>query len=192
MLNILTVACTVMKGLRKLHTTFGSFGLSSTPKEQLICQINILLQHYHTSTNLSWKLDASLRYLQLQLGTPHNLLALYFDKWGHLAPLSWVKMLWRSLHYFNIHLHMESQQILLPRERDQLVMEIVFGKNLATNRIQSLSQCRGALEIIFLLEMTMANGQYLEQFVFDPGGQTSRSKYKSPRKSHKGRLGGMV
>jgi hypothetical protein len=132
------------------------------------------------STNLSRKLDASLRYLQLQLGTPHNPLTLDYDEWGHLAPLSWVKMLCRSLHYFNIPLHMESQPILLLRERDQVVMEIMFGKNLATNRIRSLSQWKGALEIIFLLDMTTANGQYLEQFVFDLGGQTSRSKYKFP------------
>ncbi len=75
---------------------------------------------------------------------------------------------------------MESQPILLPGERDQVVMEIMFQKNLATNTIQSLSQCRGAVEIIFLLDMTMVIGQYLEQFVFDPGGQTSRSKYKFP------------
>ncbi len=94
MLNILGVACTpVTKGLRKLHTTFGGFGLFSLPTEQLICRINMLLQHYHTSTSLSWKLHASLRYLQLQLGMPHNPLTLDYDKWGHLAPLSWVKML---------------------------------------------------------------------------------------------------
>jgi hypothetical protein len=94
MLNILGVACTVTKGLRKLHTTFGGFGLFSLPTEQLICRINMLLQHYHMSTSLSWKLDASLRYLQLQLGMPHNPLTLDYDKWGHLAPVSWVKMLW--------------------------------------------------------------------------------------------------
>ena len=29
--------------------------------------------------------------------------------------------------------------------------------------------------------MTTANGQYLEQFVFNPGGQSSRSKYKFPQ-----------
>jgi hypothetical protein len=65
---------------------------------------------------------------------------------------------------------MESQPILLPRERDQVVMETMFEKNLATNMIWSLSQCRGALEIIFLSDMTTANRRYLEQFVFDPGG----------------------
>jgi hypothetical protein len=58
MLNILGVACTVTKGLRKLHTTFGGFGLFSILTEQLICQVNMLLQHYHTSTNLGRKHDA--------------------------------------------------------------------------------------------------------------------------------------
>jgi hypothetical protein len=38
--------------------------------------------------NLSRKLDASLRYLQLHLGTPCNPLTLDYNKWGHLAPLS--------------------------------------------------------------------------------------------------------
>jgi hypothetical protein len=135
MLNILGVACTVTKGLRKLHTTFGGFCLFSLPTEQLICRINMLLQHYHTSTSFSQKLNASLQYLQLQLGTPHIFLTLEYDKWGYLPPLSWVKMLWGLLHYFNIHLHMESQPILLPDERDQVVMDILFGKNLDTNTI---------------------------------------------------------
>jgi hypothetical protein len=41
---------------------------------------------------LSRKLDASLRYLQLQLGMPYNPLLPDYAAWGHLAPLSWVKM----------------------------------------------------------------------------------------------------
>jgi hypothetical protein len=67
---ILGVARTVKRELRKLHTTFGGFGLFHLPTEQLICRLNLLLQHYHTSTALSKKLDASFRFLQLQLGTP--------------------------------------------------------------------------------------------------------------------------
>jgi hypothetical protein len=181
LLNVLGVACTVTKGLQKLHRTFGGFGLLSIPMEQLICRINMSLQHYHTSTNLSRKLDASLHYLQLQLGMPHNPLTLDYDKWGHLAPLSWVKMLWRLLHHFNIHLHMECQPIPLPRERDQVVMELIVRKTLAKNTIQSLSRCQGALEIIFLLDMTTADGRYLEHLVFNPGGRVSWSKYKFPR-----------
>jgi hypothetical protein len=101
-LNILGIFRNVSTGLHKLHTTFGGFGLFNLPTEQLISQVNMIIQHYHISTNLSRKLDASLRYLQLQLGTPHNPLTLDFSKWNHLAPLSWVKMLWKSLHRFNI------------------------------------------------------------------------------------------
>ncbi len=78
---------------------------------------------------------------------------------------------------------MESQPIFLPRERDQVVMEIMFGKKLAKNMIRSLSRCRGAIEIIFLSDMTTADGRYLNRFVFDLGGQTSRSKYKFPQEN---------
>ncbi len=182
-LNILGVARTVTKGLRTLHTTFGGFGLLSVATEHFICQINMLLQHYHTSTNLSRKLKASLRYLQLQLGTPYNPITLDYVKWGHLAPLSWVKMLWRLLHHFNIHLHMECATIPSPGERDQVVMELIFGKVLDRKTIRSLSRCRGSLEIIFLSDMTTADGRYLEQFVFNPGSKVARSKYKFPRES---------
>ena len=121
MLNVLGVVRSVTKGRRCLHTSFGGFGLFNLPVEQLICRVNMLMQHYHTSTNLSRKLDASLRYLQLQLGTPHNPFLLEYAVWGHLAPLSWVKMLRRSLHHFDIHLYMAYPSIAPPRERDQVL-----------------------------------------------------------------------
>jgi hypothetical protein len=114
MMPILGVAGTVKRELRKLHTTFGGFGLFHLPTEQLICRINMLLQHYHTSMALSKKLDASFRYLQLQLGTPYNPLTLPFKKWGYLAPVSWVKMLWQSLDTFNIQLHMKYPTLPFP------------------------------------------------------------------------------
>ncbi len=62
MLNILGVVRTIHRGLRKLHITFGGFGLFT---EQLISRINTFFQHYHTPSNISKKLDMFLRYLQL-------------------------------------------------------------------------------------------------------------------------------
>jgi hypothetical protein len=97
MLNLLGVVRSMTKDLQQLHTSFGGFGLSSLLVEQLIGRVNMLMQHYHTSTNLSKKLDVSLRYLQLQLGTPNNPFLLDYAVWDYLAPLSWVKMLWRTL-----------------------------------------------------------------------------------------------
>jgi hypothetical protein len=54
-LNILGVVRSITKGLRCLHATFGGFGLFNLPVKQLICRVNVLMQHYHTSTNLSRK-----------------------------------------------------------------------------------------------------------------------------------------
>jgi hypothetical protein len=78
-LKMVGVARSITKGLHHLHMTFGGFGLFNLPVEQLICQVNMLMQHYHTSTNLSRQLDASIQYLKLQLGTSHNLLLLNYD-----------------------------------------------------------------------------------------------------------------
>jgi hypothetical protein len=89
-------------------------------------------------TNLSRKLNASLRYLQLQLGMPHNPLLLDYDTWGHLAPLSWVKMLWRMLHHFDIHLHMAYPSIALPWERNQVIMEIFLTVDPGPDLLRSL------------------------------------------------------
>ena len=180
-LSILGVARSVPKDLRRLHPSFGGFGLFNLPVEQLIGRINMLMQHYHTATNLSRKLDASLRYLQLQLGTPTNPLLLDFTGWGHLAPLSWVKMLWRTLHHFDIHLHMIYPPIPLPRERDQVLMEIFASLGLNRETLQRLNRCRLSLESIFLSDLTTADGRYLEDFVFNPGGRDRASSFKFPR-----------
>jgi hypothetical protein len=135
MLNVLGVVRSVTTGLRRLHTSFGGFGLFNLPMEQMICRVNMLMQHYHTSTKVSKKLDASLRYLQLQLGTPHNPFLLDYAVWGHLAPLSWVKMLWRTLNNFDIHLYMAYPSIAPPRERDLVLMEIFASLDLGRETV---------------------------------------------------------
>jgi hypothetical protein len=118
MLNILGIFQNISTGLGKLHTTFGGFKLFSLPTKQLISCVNMLLQHYHVSTNLTRKLDISLPFLLLQLGIPHTPLTLDFMKRGHLTPLSWVKMTWKSLHHFNIQLYMSFLTIPNPRGRN--------------------------------------------------------------------------
>ncbi len=94
-LNVLGILRNITKGLRKIHTTFGGFWMFDLPTKQLISRVKMIFQHYHVSTKLSKKLDASLGYLQLQVGTPHNPFTQDYSKWGELAPLSWVKMLWK-------------------------------------------------------------------------------------------------
>ncbi len=56
MLNVLGVVRSMTKDLHWRHMSFGGFGLFNLPVEQLIGRVNMLMQHYHTSTNLSRKL----------------------------------------------------------------------------------------------------------------------------------------
>ncbi len=76
---------------------------------------------------------------------------------------------------------MDFKKIPFPRERDQVIMEIFFAADLSPEAIGSLGWCRGALEAIFLSDVTTADGRYLEKFVFDPGCKNSKSTYKFPR-----------
>ena len=80
LLNILGIARTVKKGWRKLRTTFRGFGFRNLATEQLIERLNLLLQHYNTCSPISDKLNASLKYLQLQLGTKKCPLDLQYEE----------------------------------------------------------------------------------------------------------------
>ena len=81
---------------------------------------------------------------------------------------------------FNIRLHMDFRCIPLPRERDQVLMELILDAGLSKEDIRSRSRCRGMLQCIFLSYMVTADGKYLESFVFDPGPFKHRSTYRFP------------
>ena len=183
MLNILGIARTVTKGLRRLQPTFGGFGLVSLATEQLISRVNLLMQHYHTPSNISKKLDASMRYLQLQLGTAQNPFDLDYNEWSHLAPLSWTKMIWRSLDYYNIKLQMKYDKIPIPREHDQIIMQIIHATGMSKAAERSMNRCRVHLGAIFLSDITTADGRYLEQSTFNIKQNGVNSKFKFPKEN---------
>jgi hypothetical protein len=71
---------------------------------------------------------------------------------------------------------MEFSTILLPRERDQVLMEIFFAEVYSPETIRNLGRCRGALEAIFLSDVTTADGQYLKKIVFNLESKNTKSK----------------
>jgi hypothetical protein len=60
-------------------------------------------------------------------------------------------------------------------------MEIIFSHSLDPPDIARLNRCRVYLQVLFLSNITTADGKYLEHFIFDPGGATKRSRYTFPR-----------
>ena len=130
LLNILVIARMVKKGRRKLHTTFGGFGFRNLATEQLIERLNILLQHYNTFNSISDKLNASLRYIKLQLDTNKCPLDLPYEEWAYLAPVSWVKMLWRKLQATGFQVHLKYDELPCPRQGNVVVMEVAMSMGL--------------------------------------------------------------
>jgi hypothetical protein len=90
-------------------------------------------------------------------------------------------MLWKSLHHFDIMLYMSFHTIKPTRERDQVIMEIILSQNLNFTDITRINRCCVYLQALFLSDITMADGKHLKHFIFDPGGATTRSRYKFPR-----------
>jgi hypothetical protein len=89
-------------------------------------------------------------------------------------------MLWQSLHYFDIHLHMAYSTITSPRERDQVIMEIFHSADLSPALIRGPGRCWVSLEAIFLSDITTTDGRYLEHFVFAPRGRDKAPTFKFP------------
>jgi hypothetical protein len=90
-------------------------------------------------------------------------------------------MLWQTLHYFDIHLHMADPDIAFRWERDQVIMEIFLSADLSPDTLGSLGRYQGALEAIFLSDLTTADGKYLKDFAFTPGGMEKASTFKFPQ-----------
>ncbi len=73
-----------------------------------------------------------------------------------------------------------------PREQDHVIMDILFLHDLDSSIIKRLNRCRGAMKAIFLSDIVMVDGKYLEHFVFDP-----LKVYIFLRETYQGQLGDM-
>jgi hypothetical protein len=75
---------------------------------------------------------------------------------------------------------MAYRDIAFPQERDQVIMEIFLSNELSPDTLGSLGRCRGALEAIFLLDLTTVDGKYIKDFVFTPVGREMASMFRFP------------
>jgi hypothetical protein len=76
---------------------------------------------------------------------------------------------------------MKFPTIVPPRKNNRLIMDIILAYPLDLLDVTRLNRCQVFLQAIFLLDITTADGKYLENFVFDPGGATTQSRYSFPR-----------
>lgn len=182
MLPLLGVNRHIRKGWRQLPQAFGGVGLLSLPLEQIICRCSLFIQHYRTPSSLGKKIDITLHWLQLQLGTNGNPLELDYNYWNCLATDSWIKALWESLAIFPVQLEILYDTIPLPRDGDNTIMSFLrvhIGQDVAT--LRSINRCRCFLNLLFLSDMTTADGQRVDTSLISGTRLPRSSRMKFPR-----------
>ena len=131
---------------------------------------------------LSRELDALMAYLQLQLSVNGCPLDLNYEEWHYLAPLSWIKMLWRTLHVTGFELHLEYIVIPFPRIGDRLVMDVLReASGNDEDHLKSLGKVRGSLGAIFMSDLVTSDGKYIEQHAIESNWVLKRSSYCFPK-----------
>ena len=126
---------------------------------------------------------ASLEQLRLELGLSGRM-----DKWQWsvmecLATDCWLKDL---LQYATTHdLYVEDTLPTLRqyRERDQFLMESFITSGYRKKQLQTLNECRKALQVTTLAEITSADGLYLEPWAWKGSAKvTTLNAYQWPRR----------
>ena len=91
-------------------------------------------------------------------------------------------MLWKTLQVTGFQVHLKYSELPLPRRGDVVVMEYATSMGLDKEDLLSMSRVKGKLNVIFLSDMTTADGKNLEQFAIDPQEQDEpQSKFTFPR-----------
>ena len=171
MLSFLGVNRHIKKGWRTLPRAFGGVGLYSFAIEQMICWLNMLLQHFGVPSVLGRKFQASLEALQLEIGCRECPLSLDYNVYAHLVTPSWMKAFWERLWHYKFRLHLAYTELPLPRERDKTLMAIFLAEGYKGEELLQLNRCRVCLNLLFLSDMATANGRGLERVLLGPGGE---------------------
>ena len=181
LLPLLGVNRHIKKGWRRLPPAFGGVGLFSLPIEQIICRCNLFLQHYRTTSSLGKKIDMTLHWLQLQLGTHHCPLRLDYEQWKHLATDSWIKALWESLSLFPIDLEIRFDEIPLPRRFDDTIMNTLLPYTSSVTELRAINRCRCFLHLMFLSDISLADGTTADYELIEGTRIPRASRMKFPR-----------
>ena len=149
MLSFLGVNRNIKKEWRTLPRAFGGIGLFSFPVEQTICCLNVLVQHFGVPSVLGKKFKASLEAMQLEAGLNVNPLTCPYKKYGSLVTYCWFKILWERLWHYRFTVHLHHPEIPLPRERDELIINLFIAAGIAGKELGSLNRCRIKLQMFF-------------------------------------------
>ena len=142
-----------------MPATFAGMGLFSLPLEATISSVNLLLQHYGTSTALGVTLTACLENLQVEIGVRRCPLEYDYKIWGNLATDSWVKSIWERIWHFGVEIQLDYDPVRLPQEQDFCLMERMVEAGIRGKALVGANRCRKVQQAMFASCLGSANGR---------------------------------
>ena len=66
-----------------------------------------------------------------------------------MAPLFWVKVLWKTLDVTGFELHLQHEETPIPRDRDKIIMVMMTEVCNDLDQLKSMTRVRGFLNVLF-------------------------------------------
>ena len=163
MLPCLGINRNIKRGWRHIGQVFGGIGLRRLLPEVLMARINLFLQHFRSESLVGTSLMSSLEHLQLEAGFDNCPLNRPYNPIGPFTTRCWIRSLWESLDYCGVELVVDYPTIPKPRAGDKLLVDIFVEGGSQGSILESLQRCRIAWGLLFLSDMTAANGSSIER-----------------------------
>lgn len=116
---------------------------------------------------LGQKCQASLKALQVEIGCMDNPLEESFTSLGALATSCWWKAVWERLNVFCFRALMDYPILQFSWEHDCTLVTLFQRAQVPKPHLRILNRCRLFFQAIFLSDLTLTGGKYLEQWVLN-------------------------
>ncbi len=143
---------------RTVDAGFFGVGLPHLGVEALIAMSNKLLMHYGCQTAAGKLMQMSYSLLFLELGLSFHLLQESYDQFEGLVTHSWVKMLWEKLSKFKVRAVVANIQLILPRDGDQFIMQVLIQSGYSIQALLRLNRVRVCQQTLFMSDVLTASG----------------------------------
>ena len=141
------------QGLHSLHVE----------EKQFIEKLKIFLYHASTDTQLAHMIKHNLESLQLILGSNHHIFHLPYEKYGMLAPKSWITHLWEMSCKYEVQIDGYYEKITPTRKHDQALMDTLISSNrFSSSEIEKINYCRIHLQVHNVSDIVNGNGSRID------------------------------
>jgi hypothetical protein len=139
---------------------YGGMALPTTISKTVTTRITYFLYHIRTSSKIGSKLDASIVYLQLEVGLFKSFFQSSYDIYGYLATKTLTKQIWAETEPNGLQLRHHQNQTWLPTSQgigDVPIMEIVCC-NYNKREALRINRYRLYLQVISLHDLLTYDG----------------------------------